>query len=229
MDELQESISNRGTSAQERKTTQRSMDAVKIKTAVFDSGATSNFGMEGDDFILTKEKSNKIFHMPTGTTALAIVKAKLHHIVREPKRTVDMVPNLKHNSLMSARKFADSNYISVLKTTEVSVYDDMSNLHRSISSTVILRGWGCKHSGLWQVPITPVVLNNNTETMLIDQPNPEHAINSAYKFPSSEQLVRYLHACAGYPTKETWLKAIRSVNYLSWPGLTTKKFIWNHP
>ena len=74
MDELQESISNRGTSAQEWKTTQRSMDAMKINTVVFNSGDTSNFGMEGDDFILTKEKSNKIFHVPTGTTAPASVK-----------------------------------------------------------------------------------------------------------------------------------------------------------
>ena len=64
--------------------------------------------MVGDDFILTKEKSNKIFHMPTGTTELSSFKAKLYHSVREPERIVDMVPNLKHNSLMSSRKFADA-------------------------------------------------------------------------------------------------------------------------
>ena len=164
--------------------------------------------MVGADFILTEEKSNKIFHMPTGTTAPASVKAKLLHRVRESACTMDMVPNLKHNSLMSARKFADAQYITILTPDEVLVYDEMGDLKRSIPSTAILRGWRCKHSGLWGVPLTPVVLNNNTETMLIDRPNPEHAINTAYELPISEQLVRYLHACAGYPTKETWLKAI---------------------
>ena len=107
---------------------------------VFDSGTTSNFGMVGDDFILIEEKSHKIFNMPTGTTALASVKAKLHHRVRGPSRTVDMVPNLKHNSLMSARKFADVHYITVLTPTEMLVYDDMGDIQRSISSTSILRG-----------------------------------------------------------------------------------------
>ena len=130
---------------------------------------------------------------------------------------------------MSARKFTDAQYITVLTPTGVLVYDDMGDLKCSISSTDILRGCRYKHSRIWQVPLKPVVCNNNTETMLIDLPNPEHAINSAYKFPSSEQLVRYLHACAVYPTKDTWMKAIRAGNYLSWPGLTTKKVNRNYP
>ena len=74
MEELHKSISNGGTSSQEWGNVQRSIGTGKIKTAVFDSGATSNCGMVGDDFILTKEKSNKIFHMPIGTTAPASVK-----------------------------------------------------------------------------------------------------------------------------------------------------------
>ena len=126
---------------------------------VFDSGTTSNFGMVGDDFILIEEQSHKIFNMPTGPTALASVKAKLHHSVREPARTVDMVPYFKHNSLMSARKFADAQYITVLTPTGVLVYDDMGDLQRSIPSTAILRGWICKHSGIWRVLLKPVVLS----------------------------------------------------------------------
>ena len=99
--------------------------------------------MVGDDFILTEEKSHKIFNMPMGTTAPASVKAKLHHSVREPACTVDMVPDLKHNSLMSARKFANAQYIKVLTPTKVLVYDNMGDLQHSISSTAILRGWRC--------------------------------------------------------------------------------------
>ena len=118
-------------------------------TAVFDSGATSNFVVVGDNFVLTEEKSIKNFHMPTGTTAQASAKAKLHHSKREPVRTVDMVPNLKHNSLMSANKFSDAQYITVLTPTEVLIYDDMGDIQRSISSKAILRGWRFKQSQLW--------------------------------------------------------------------------------
>ena len=34
------------------------------------------------------------------------------------------------------------------------------------------------------------------------------------------ELVRYLHACAGFPTKPSWIKAIKNRQYASWPGLT---------
>ena len=61
------------------------------------------------------------------------------------------------------------------------------------------------------------------DTILLDRPITKHAIKSAYKLPSTEQLIRYLHACAGYPTKETWVKAIQAGKYISWPVLTVKK------
>ena len=32
--------------------------------------------------------------------------------------------------------------------------------------------------------------------------------------------MRYLHAAAGFPVKDTWLRAIKSGNYATWPGLT---------
>ena len=41
----------------------------EIPSAVVDSGATSNCGMEGDPYVKTDQISNKIFHMPTGEQA----------------------------------------------------------------------------------------------------------------------------------------------------------------
>ena len=41
-----------------------------------------------------------------------------------------------------------------------------------------------------------------------------------YDLPSVEVLVKYFHAAAGFPVKDTWLKAIKNKNYVSWPGLT---------
>ena len=46
---------------------------------------------------------------------------------------------------------------------------------------------------------------------------------SACDLPSVEALVRYFHAAAGYPVKDTWLKAIKAGNYVSWSGLILAK------
>ena len=43
-----------------------------------------------------------------------------------------------------------------------------------------------------------------------------------YELPSTNQIIRYLHACAGFPTKTTWIKAIRAGNFATWPHLTLK-------
>ena len=43
---------------------------------------------------------------------------------------------------------------------------------------------------------------------------------SAYDIPSVRALIYYFHAAAGYPVQSTWLKAIGSGNYSTWPGLT---------
>ena len=35
-------------------------------------------------------------------------------------------------------------------------------------------------------------------------------------------MVQYLHTCAGFPTKPSWIKAIKNRQYASWPGLTVQ-------
>ena len=102
-------------------------------SAVCDSEATSNCGREEDDFIPTNQKSNNVFHMPTGYTTPSCVQAKLHHDVREPSRTVDITPALKHNYILSGSKFSDAKYVTVLKPTEVLIYDD-NNITIQVSS-----------------------------------------------------------------------------------------------
>ena len=57
---------------------------------------------------------------------------------------------------------------------------------------------------------------------LLNQTNKDKDVHKVYKLPSMEQTVRYLHAVAGHPTKETWLKAIAKGNYNLWPLIDTK-------
>ena len=54
------------------------------------------------------------------------------------------------------------------------------------------------------------------------QQHPKTALN-AYTEDTIPQLMRYLHACAGFPARDTWIKAISQGFYLSWPGLTPSR------
>ncbi len=45
-------------------------------------------------------------------------------------------------------------------------------------------------------------------------------VANVYDIPSINQTIKYLHAAAGYPVKDTWVKAINAGNYTTWPGLT---------
>ena len=93
-----------------------------VLSVLYDVGATSTCGSNSYDFILTDEQSNKVFHMAIVTTAKANVKSNIFHNLRETIITMDMVPVLKHNSLVTAIKFENSTYIKVLKLEEVLIY-----------------------------------------------------------------------------------------------------------
>ena len=42
---------------------------------------------------------------------------------------------------------------------------------------------------------------------------------SNYTIPGVPQMIKFLHAAAGYPVISTWLKAIRKNHFMNWPGL----------
>ena len=74
-----------------------------------------------------------------------------------------------------------------------------------------------------------VVRNVNTDTIIVtkppteflpDRPPTEEAIQNVYELKTSPELVRYLHAAAGFPTKPQWIAAIKNKQYASWPGLS---------
>jgi hypothetical protein len=45
--------------------------------------------------------------------------------------------------------------------------------------------------------------------------------NAIFDLPNSRQSLMYFHAAAGFPTKESFMDAVRAGNYATWPGLTT--------
>ena len=50
----------------------------------------------------------------------------------------------------------------------------------------ILRGWFDKIANLWQIPIIPIVLNNNTDTVLVNKLPTEF-------FPDCMLVIEALH------------------------------------
>ena len=123
-------------------------EKMKIGTsAVVNLGATSTVEKTGDEFIPTDKLLQEVFEMPTGEEIKASTKAKFLHKVREPARTVYIVPNLAQNSLLKANKFANAKYVTVLTPEEVLMFDDLGDLQLTISQEAILKGWRCKKSG----------------------------------------------------------------------------------
>jgi hypothetical protein len=93
-------------------------------------------------------------------------------------------------------------------------------------------------TNLWRVPLVPHITNNNTETILCNQPPTEFllqrpppldAIYNVYELKTQPELVRYHHVAAGFLTKPTWLKTIKNKQFTSWPGLKANAVIKHFP
>jgi hypothetical protein len=64
---------------------------------------------------------------------------------------------------------------------------------------------------------------------LPEQGLPTKAIHNVYKLKMQPKLIQYLHTAAGFPTKPTWIKAIKNKQFASWTGLTTKAAAKHYP
>ena len=61
--------------------------------------------------------------------------------------------------LLSASKFADAKYVTVLTPDKVLIFDDLRYLKLTITQEAILKIWRCKTTSLWREPLTPVMLD----------------------------------------------------------------------
>ena len=62
-------------------------------------------------------------------------------------------------------------------------------------------------------------------TRPVTETRPAHRAYGAtvYEAHAVPTVFRYLHAAAGFPTKATWLKAIKNNHYMGWPCLTVQR------
>ena len=50
-----------------------------------------------------------------------------------------------------------------------------------------------------------------------------------YELLSTTCTIQYLYAAASFPTNVTWIKAIKTGNFIWWPGLPVAAIIWQFP
>jgi hypothetical protein len=183
-------------------------------TVVIDSGATSHFVQESDKLPYLG-KSNKNVYLPDGNTIQATHTVSLpFDTLNAAAREAHVLPELRGNSLLSVPILATHGYTTVFHAGSegVEVYQKDA-VKISATTLPVLQGWR-EQSGLWKMGCRLDMMDAETT------PN-DHAQN-VYDLPSVPSAIRYLHAAAGYPTKATWLKAIKAGNYASWPGVTVE-------
>jgi hypothetical protein len=89
----------------------------------------------------------------------------------------------------------------------------------TLGDPLIIAPW-CNVTGLWKMEL-------NLDDEILGQEHPNHFIagvdtaNAIFNLPNTRQSLMYYHALAGFPVKETFMDAVHTGNYATWPGLTT--------
>jgi hypothetical protein len=94
----------------------------------------------------------------------------------------------------------------------------------------VLEGWKVPREGLWRIPLVKNVVHVDEDTIITKKsstkilrenpPPPIEHVLSVYELKTRLELIAYYHAATGFPTRPTWVKAIKNGHYESWPGLT---------
>jgi hypothetical protein len=111
-----------------------------IPLAVSDTAATSNVFLPSAPTLPTGTMSTAMFHLPNGATAAATMIHKLHHNLREPACSVNIVPSLVGNCLLSTVKMVEASYTAIYNDKEVEFYDTATT-KIMVSAEAILKGW----------------------------------------------------------------------------------------
>ena len=103
---------------------------------------------------------------------------------------VDIVPTLDQ-TLLSGSKFADAGYTVVYDKAEVNFYN-ANTIH--ITEKAVLMGYCCTSTGLWRVPLQPIITNENEDTLVLDYTCGHHSTNTRYKVPPTTRIRDHLRA-----------------------------------
>ena len=132
-----------------------------------------------DPTIPTGTQSNTSFVGAFGDIAEATTINKLRLKLREPAKSVHIVPKVR-DSLLSTSKMVDANYIAVYNKEEVNFYDAKTT-KIVVTEEAVLTSFRCPETGLWRVPLVENPTNLNTDTLILDHPTKLASLNSLYE------------------------------------------------
>ena len=116
--------------------------------------------------------------------------AKLHLNIRAPANRADIVPKME-TTLLSGSKFSDTGYTAVYDANEINFYKKSAV---TITEKSVLSGYQCPRANLWRAPLQPVVINKNTDTIILDSPFGQQSTLNQYRVPSTPTTQEYLKA-----------------------------------
>ncbi len=151
---------------------------------------------------------------PDGRTVKATKKMLLKHNLRLATREMNIVTGL-HLALVSIPKLAVAEYTTVLNKNGAAISDDKTTTVTATNPPV-LESEHCKHTGMWSLNLNPETTISNQEVPTA----PSEILNVIFVLPSTRKTFLWYHASAGFPTKETFVDAIRKGNCATWPKLT---------
>ncbi|KAL7501954.1 hypothetical protein ACHAXN_000345 [Cyclotella atomus] len=133
-----------------------------------------------------------------------------------------VLEGLKPKALLSVKTLADNGYTTIFHPHDQGVtVHGLGDFELTLKSPALLQGWR-KAGGLWTVPI-------------VDKPTSSPALTgedvamNVYELPSTKEVVRFLHAALGFPTKATLLTAIRNGNLVTFPALNVSNVTKHFP
>jgi len=184
-----------------------------ITEAILDSGASKTFVNSRRGMQLTGP-SNKIVVTANGTELPVSNTALLPtHTLSKGAREAIVVPGMSQRALMSVATLANNGYTTFVLPKQEGVNVFHAN-DIDISSTALpaFQGWR-DNRGLWMVSVT-------SETTISQNIDVAETAMSVYNLPNTKEVVRFLHAALGTPTRATLLTAAQHGNLITFPGMT---------
>ena len=132
------------------------------------------------------------------------------------------------NNLYSIPKLVQEGYIPIFEKYEMGAYD-ARNTKITVSRAAVLSGYYHKDTQLWRIPLvggqqkmtSPCLRQNQArKTSSVTRPPTNRTHRQRIRDKSAARIGALLPRRRGFPTKLTWLKAIKNGQFSSWPGLT---------
>jgi hypothetical protein len=156
------------------------------------------------------------------------VKLKATHTAMWPTSALSkgarqsyIIPGIEE-PLISVPVLSNNGYTTVFLPGQEGV-----NIYQSDDVTITEKAppvlQGCRDErGLWYVPIA-------NETTIDPSLNIVESAMNVYELPSTNEVVRWMHAALGYPTKSTLLTAAKHGNLVTFPGMTPENISKHFP